>query len=269
MKTLLVLSCKGGVGKTTIATALARALSEKRKVGLLDLDITNPCVRTISGTKDLDIEISDTVKPAEKGNLKVMSTSFILPDENTAIMWKGERRRRMIFQYLKRVEWGDISYLIVDMPPGTGDEPLAVIEFLGTVDGAVIVSTPQNVSLTNVRKTITMCRKLGITIIGLIENMSGLKCPSCKTVINVFKSGNGSKLCDEFGIEFLGAIPLDPKISSEADDGRVGTLVVGNYFNDILHKVLGFFGESIVKAVPVEDDLTLAKLEKEPEIKYG
>lgn len=263
MKVLLILSCKGGVGKTTIATALAKALNERYKTGLLDLDITNPCIRRVSGTMDKELEVGDKVTPVSKNDLKVMSTSFILPSEDTAIMWKGERRRRMIFQFLKQVDWGDIEYLVVDMPPGTGDEPLAVIDFLGSVSGGVIVSTPQELSLMNVRKTITMCRKLDIPIVGLIENMSGLQCPNCKTVIDVFKSGTAKKMCKELDVPFLGRIPLNPKISAEGDDGRVGTLLIGKRFNDITHKVLSFFGEELVRVIPVTDDKLIARLDSD------
>ena len=265
MKVLLILSCKGGVGKTTIATALAKALNERHDTGILDLDITNPCIRRVTGTMDRELEIADTVTPVSKDGLKVMSTSFILPNEDTAIMWKGERRRRMIYQFLKQVDWGDIEYLVVDMPPGTGDEPLAVVDFLGSVGGAVIVSTPQELSLMNVRKTITMCRKLGIPIVGLIENMSGFKCPNCKTIVDVFHSGSAEKMCLELEVPFLGRIPLNPKISVEGDQGRVGTLLIEKQFNDVIHKVLSFFGEELVTISLVTDDKLLAKLDREEE----
>jgi Mrp family chromosome partitioning ATPase len=220
---ILVLSGKGGVGKSTVAANLAIALSKRRKVGIVDIDIHGPSVPTIfnityprvsQGENErtmLPIEISD--------NLKAMSIGFLLSDSDDALIWRGPMKIGVIKQFLKDVEWGELDYLIADLPPGTGDEPLSICQMIEDINGAVIVTTPQEMALADVRKSINFCRKVKVPIIGVIENMSGFKCPECGKVTDIFKKGGAEEMCFNMGVPFLGRIPLTPEIVIQADAG--------------------------------------------------
>lgn len=225
---ILVLSGKGGVGKSTFTTMLAHAFAtdENSMVGIMDTDICGPSIPKMMGVETETIHVSSSgwspVWVAD--NLSVMSVQFMLPNRDDAVIWRGPKKNGLIKQFLKDVEWGELDYLLVDTPPGTSDEHLSVNSYLkeSGVDGAVVVSTPQEVSLLDVRKEIDFCRKAGIKVLGIVENMSGFICPSCKHQNRIFKAttGGARKLAKETGIPFLGAVPLDPRIGLACDVGE-------------------------------------------------
>ena len=225
---ILVLSGKGGVGKSTFTTMLAHAFAadEETMVGIMDTDICGPSIPKMMGVEAETIHVSNAgwspVWVAD--NLGVMSVQFMLPSRDDAVIWRGPKKNGLIKQFLKDVEWGELDYLLVDTPPGTSDEHLSVNSFLkeSGVDGAVIVTTPQEVSLLDVRKEIDFCRKAGIKILGIAENMSGFVCSNCKHRNQVFKptTGGASSLARDTGIPYLGAVPLDPRIGMACDYGE-------------------------------------------------
>ncbi|MCD4654642.1 P-loop NTPase [bacterium] len=216
---LLVLSGKGGVGKSTVAVNIALSLAkEGKKIGILDVDIHGPSIPGILGLIGKTIETSEEglVPIRYNDQIKVMSVGFLLKHPDDAVIWRGPMKDSIIKQFLSDVVWGDLDYLIVDAPPGTGDEPLSVAQLMPE-SKAVIVTTPQEVAIADVRKSINFCRKLGIPVLGVIENMSGFVCPHCNETINIFSSGGGESMAREMKVSFLGSIPLDPAIVSSAD----------------------------------------------------
>jgi ATP-binding protein involved in chromosome partitioning len=219
---VLVLSGKGGVGKSTVAVNLAVSLMEAgKRVGILDVDIHGPSVPTMLGLEGETVQSHDgALVPVELGELKVMSLGFLLRDPREAVIWRGPLKMGIIKQFLADVEWGELDYLVVDAPPGTGDEPLSVCQLVGKAASAVIVTTPQEVALVSVRKSVTFCRKLDIPVLGVVENMSGFVCPHCGKLTDVLGSGGGERMAEEMGVPFLGRIPLDPSVSSAGDTGR-------------------------------------------------
>ncbi len=156
----------------------------------------------------------------QMGNLKVLSLGFFLRSPDDAVIWRGPMKMKAIQQFLQDVAWGDLDVLVVDSPPGTGDEPLSVCQLLGKVDGAVVVTTPQKVAAVDVRKSISFCRRLGVPVLGVVENMSGFACPRCGEVTPVFRSGGGRRIAEDMGVSFLGSIPIDPRIAEAGDEGR-------------------------------------------------
>ena len=219
---ILVLSGKGGVGKSTVAANTAFALARAGKeVGLLDIDIHGPSIPKLLHLEGKVVGVKgDTIIPVTVGKrLKVMSIGFLLPNEDMAVIWRGPRKYGLIQQFLADVKWGDLDVLVVDSPPGTGDEPLGVIQLIGRVDGAVIVTTPQDVAITDVRKCLTFCRQLEVPVLGVVENMSGFVCPKCGERFNIFKTGGGQRMAKEMGVPFLGIIPIDPEIVASCDSG--------------------------------------------------
>ncbi len=219
---LVVLSGKGGVGKSTVAVNLAVALSMKNlDVGLLDIDIHGPSIPTLLGLEDQPIYgDKGELLPVKYNGLKVISPGFLLHSQDDAIIWRGPMKTGVIKQFISEVAWGELDYLVVDSPPGTGDEPLSVCQVLERVDGAIIVTTPQRVAAVDVRKCITFCRKVGVPVIGVIENMSGFVCPRCGEVTHIFRSGGGREISENVGVPFLGAIPIDPAIAEKCDSGQ-------------------------------------------------
>lgn len=225
---ILVLSGKGGVGKSTFTTMLAHAFASnpENMVGIMDTDICGPSIPKMMGVEAETIHVSNAgwspVWVAD--NLGVMSVQFMLPNRDDAVIWRGPKKNGLIKQFLKDVEWGELDYLLVDTPPGTSDEHLSVNSYLkgSGVDGAVVVTTPQEVSLLDVRKEIDFCRKAGIRVLGIVENMSGFVCPNCTHETQIFKAttGGARRLARETGIPFLGAIPLDPRIGMACDYGE-------------------------------------------------
>ena len=220
---ILILSGKGGVGKSTVAANLAVSLAfEGKKVGLLDIDIHGPSIPTILNITGQKLEaVGETIIPVKiDENLKVMSIGFMLHNEDDALIWRGPMKNQVIKQFLKDVDWGELDFLIIDSPPGTGDEPLSIIQMLEDADGAIIVTTPQRVAISDVRKGINFCHKLKLPVIGVIENMSGFVCPKCGEVTDIFKSGGGEKMAKEMKVPFLGKIPIDPQIVEACDSGK-------------------------------------------------
>jgi len=220
---ILVLSGKGGVGKSTVAVNLAVSLAlAGKKVGLLDIDIHGPSIPKILNLEGKSLQAEgDVILPVEMAeNLKVMSIGFLLRASNDAVIWRGPMKYQMIKKFLKDVDWGGLDFLVVDSPPGTGDEPLSIVQLLENADGAIIVTTPQEVALTDVRKCITFCRNLNLPVIGVLENMSGFVCPKCGERTDVFKSGGGELMAGQMDVPFLGRIPIDPQIVEACDSGR-------------------------------------------------
>ncbi len=221
---IVVMSGKGGVGKTTVAVNLAFALSEMgKKVGILDCDIHGPNVAKMLGVKDAEIFSPDgqTMYPVTaKNGIEVMSLAFALPDPDDAVIWRGAMKMGVIRQFLGDTEWGTLDYLIIDTPPGTGDEQLTVVQSIKDITGAIIVTTPQDVAILDSRRSVTFARKCGLPIIGVIENMSGLKCPECGTEIPVFGKNGGRNMALEMNTPFLGAIPMEIDLMKSEDSGE-------------------------------------------------
>ena len=220
---VLVLSGKGGVGKSTVAVNLAVALAAAgKKVGLLDVDIHGPSVPKLLGVEGFPLHgTEESIHPLEIGdNLRVMSIGFLLKENDDAVIWRGPMKFGVIKQFLGDVEWGELDYLVVDSPPGTGDEPLTIAQLISDADGAVIVTTPQDVALIDVRKCINFCRQLSLHVLGVVENMSGFYCPHCGEKTEIFKGGGGRRMAEDMGVPFLGSIPIDPSIVSASDEGR-------------------------------------------------
>jgi Mrp family chromosome partitioning ATPase len=219
---IVVLSGKGGVGKSTVAVNLAVALMMSgRRVGLLDIDIHGPSIPTMLGLEGYRLGGSDgEIAPADVDGLKVISIGLFLPSPDDAVIWRGPLKMGAIKQFLKDVAWGDLDFLVIDSPPGTGDEPLSVCQLIGRLDGAVIVTTPQRVAAVDVRKSITFCRQLHLPVLGVVENMSGFACPKCGEVTHIFRSGGGKHIANDMRVPFLGAIPVDPHIAEACDNGQ-------------------------------------------------
>ena len=219
---LFVMSGKGGVGKSSVSTNLAAALSLKGyKVGLLDVDIHGPSVPHLLGlTGLLDIDPQKGIQPKRYSeNLAVVSMESLLKDPDQAVLWKGPMKTSAIRQFVSDVDWGELDFLVIDSPPGTGDEPMAVLK---TVPDAlsIVITTPQEISLADVRKSINFLQYVKANILGVVENMSGLICPHCAQKIDLFKKGGGEELAKRYSLTFLGAIPLDPATVVAGDLGR-------------------------------------------------
>jgi Mrp family chromosome partitioning ATPase/predicted Fe-Mo cluster-binding NifX family protein len=221
---ILVLSGKGGVGKSTVAANLAMALSMAgKKVGLLDVDLHGPSIPKLLGLdgQRLGPEASGQITPIQVSeNLSVVSVGLLLDSAKDAVIWRGPMKYNVIRQFLKDVAWGRLDYLVIDSPPGTGDEPLAVAQLAGRGAWAVLVTTPQVVAIADVRRSVSFCRTLNLRVAGIVENMSGLVCPHCGQTVDLFKTGGGERLAAEMGVPFLGRIPIDPQIVTSGDTGR-------------------------------------------------
>jgi len=219
---IMILSGKGGVGKSTVAVNLAVSLSlQGHRVGLLDIDIHGPSVPRLLNLEDRRIQgTGDALPPVDfSENLKVMSIGFLLRERNDAVIWRGPMKYGVIKQFLKDVEWGKLDYLIIDSPPGTGDEPLSICQLIENPKGAIIVTTPQELALLDVRKSITFCRQLNVPVLGVVENMSGFVCPKCGERTEIFGSGGAECMATEMGVPFLGRIPIDPALVASCDAG--------------------------------------------------
>ena len=222
---ILVLSGKGGVGKSTVAVNLSIALAlAGMRVGLLDIDIHGPSIPKLLNLENRRLMSGDSgIIPTGYGeNLKVMSIGFLLQNQNEPVIWRGPMKYNAIKQFLEDVAWGALDFLVVDSPPGTGDEPLSVAQLLkeaGEGVKAIIVTTPQEVSLSDVRKSINFCRTVKMKVYGMIENMSGFSCPHCQCDIDLFGNGGGERTAAAMGIQFLGRIPFDPQMVICGDEG--------------------------------------------------
>ncbi len=219
---LIVMSGKGGVGKSSVAVYLSLALAQKGyRVGLMDIDLHGPSIPKMLGLHGmLNITAEQKIVPHEyRPNLKVVSIESMLDDTDTAIIWRGPLKHGVIQQFLADCRWEELDFLVVDCPPGTGDEPLSITRLIP--DGkAIIVTTPQEVALADVRKSINFCRKVNLEIAGLVENMSSLFCPHCDQFIPIFSSGGGRATTERMKVQFLGSLPFDPAVVQGGDEGR-------------------------------------------------
>jgi ATP-binding protein involved in chromosome partitioning len=218
---IAVISGKGGVGKSTVTVNLATAFAQiGNKVGVLDADIHGPSVPRLLGLAGKLVKTGPPgVFPVDGPlGMKVMSIDFFLPEE-TPTIWRGPLKMRAIRQFLSDIIWGELDFLFIDLPPGTGDEPLSIAQLLPEMDGVVIVTMPSELSSSVVKKAITFAERLNMPIIGVVENMSGFVCPHCGTKTEIFHFGGGKRMAEEAGVPFLGSIPIDPSVSSDSDKG--------------------------------------------------
>jgi ATP-binding protein involved in chromosome partitioning len=242
---ILVLSGKGGVGKSTMAVNLAVSLTlQGKRVGLLDVDIHGPSVPKMLGLEGQALRTEgQTMLPVELGALKVMSVGFLLRNPEDALIWRGPMKMAVIKQFLMDVAWGDLDYLVIDSPPGTGDEPLSICQLIENADGAVVVTTAQEVALAAARKSITFCRRLDLPVLGVVENMSGFLCPHCGDRVEIFGTGGGERLAKEMKVPFLGRIPIEPEVAVSGDAGlpyflRYTDTAAGKAFAEIVRPIL-------------------------------
>lgn len=221
--TLLVMSGKGGVGKSTVAVNLALTFAaEGKNVGILDIDLHGPNIAKLLGIEQERLAAGpDGIEPVEiLPNLKAVSLALLGMDPDQPVIWRGPLKTGAIKQFLGEVNWGELDYLIIDAPPGTGDEPLSVVQLIPQITGAIIVTTPQDVAILDSRKSVLFAKRLHIPVVGIIENMSGLVCPHCHQPIYLFKQGGGEKAATELNVNFLGALPIQPELVEYGDAGR-------------------------------------------------
>ena len=220
---ILVMSNKGGVGKSTIAVNLALGLAQKNMhVGLLDIDIHGPCIPNMLGLEGMPL-VGDgkKIQPvAYTTNLKVVSMGFLISNKENPVIWRGPLKMKAIQQFLEEVEWGEMDFLIIDSPPGTGDEPLSIAQLIKDIDGVIVVTTPQEVALLDSRKAVNFAKQLKIPVLGIVENMSGFVCPHCGKRTDLFKTGGGEKAAREMNVPFLGKVPFEPEIVTSGDEGK-------------------------------------------------
>ncbi|KAL3232966.1 Cytosolic Fe-S cluster assembly factor CFD1 [Nakaseomyces bracarensis] len=253
---ILILSGKGGVGKSSVTTQTALSLvSMGYKVGVLDIDLTGPSLPRMFGLESHSIYQSTDgwlpvpVETHGQGSLKVISMGFLLDTRGTSVVWRGPKKTSMIRQFIKDVTWGELDYLLIDTPPGTSDEHISIAEELrfSEPDGAIVVTTPQGVATADVKKELNFCKKIGLRILGIVENMSGFVCPYCAECTNIFSKGGGESLANEFGVPYLGNIPIDPKFVELIENQKTmdGTLVelyekssLYPIYKEIMQKVL-------------------------------
>ena len=244
----VIMSGKGGVGKSTVAVNLATSLAlQGKKVGLLDVDIHGPSIPTmldLAGQKiGSDGEKMFPVDMPGLDNLKVMYIGFMLEAEDAPVIWRGPMKNGVIRQFLEDVAWGTLDCLIVDCPPGTGDEPLSVIQLLGKADGAILVTTPQAVSAVDVSKSINFCKQLELPVTGIIENMSGFVCPECGKTTYIFRQGGGKRLAETYDVPFLGSLPIDPAFGESGDAGKP---YVSQFADSSVSKIYADIARSLV-----------------------
>ena len=219
---VIVMSGKGGVGKSTVSSNLAAAIAMKGfRTGIMDVDIHGPNIPKMFGLEDEQIAVEDNklVPAVAAHGLKVMSMAFLLPEKDAPVAWRGPVKMGAIRQFIEDVAWGDLDYLVIDMPPGTGDEAISIIQLIPKADGMVVVTTPQEVALLDSRKSIVFSAQVAIPVIGIVENMSGFVCPHCGERSDIFKTGGGERTAKEMGVQFLGRVPIEPGIVMSGDSG--------------------------------------------------
>ncbi|MEM3518723.1 MAG: Mrp/NBP35 family ATP-binding protein [Nitrososphaerales archaeon] len=262
---IAVISGKGGVGKSTVTVNLAIAFAMHgyaNRVGILDADIHGPSIPKMLGLRGQKLQalagmIFPVIGPL---GIKVVSMDFLLPSDESPVIWRGPLKMRAIQQFLSDIKWGGLDFLFIDLPPGTGDEPLSVIQLIPDMDGVVIVTMPSEVSQIVVKKAVAFARQLGAPVIGIIENMSGFICPKCGAEVNIFKSGGGRKIAEDLAAPFLGSIPIDPEICSYSDEGK--PFIVGHQdsptskvFIDIVKKIEQYIEKRNHMKIPVKEDV--------------
>ncbi|MBW2608783.1 MAG: Mrp/NBP35 family ATP-binding protein [Deltaproteobacteria bacterium] len=244
---ILVMSGKGGVGKSTVAGFIALHLSARGyKVGLLDVDLHGPSIPQLMNVRGgLEMPGEGVVRPYRySDSLGIVSMGILLGDKDAAVIWRGPLKISAIRQFVSDIEWGDLDYLVIDSPPGTGDEPLTVAQTIPDAE-ALIVTTPQELSVADVRKSINFCRQVKMKILGVVENMSGFACPHCTEEINLFGSGGGTKMASQMGVTMLGEIPIDPEVVPMSDRGGLDSLMektdleINRAYDQILEKIIG------------------------------
>jgi len=247
---IAIVSGKGGVGKsvTTVNLAIALALhGHRNKVGILDADIHGPSVPKMLGIRGRSLKAGPAGMLPVSGpfGVKVVSMDFLLPNDDTPVIWRGPLKMSAIRKFLSDVIWGQLDFLLIDLPPGTGDEPLSVMQFLPEMDGVIIVTIPSEVSQIVVKKAVTFTRELKIPIIGIVENMSSFICPKCGSESSIFRTGGGMKIAEDLNVPFIGSIPLDPRICEASDIGKpfiveYSDLPAAKAFIEIVDKVEAF-----------------------------
>ena len=243
---IIIASGKGGVGKSTVSVNLARALQMKGfRVGVLDADITGPDIPKLLGIEDQKLmQGPEGIEPADAGGIEAASMALILSSRDTPVVWRGPMKMAAIKQFIQDVNWGDLDFLIIDLPPGTSDEPLSVLQLIPDLAGAIIVTTPQEVALLDSRKAVNMVKAMKLPVLGIVENMSGLKCPHCQETINIFSSGGGQRMAEEVDVPFLGSIPIDPQVCALGDSGQTFAgckTQAGESFGRIVERLLEMF----------------------------
>lgn len=244
---LIIISGKGGVGKSMVAVNLAYGLLFQGKtVGILDIDIHGPSLAKMVGIEDRKLKVSDNevIEPiAITSSLKIVTIASLLKDADTPIIWRGPLKMKLISQFLGDVNWGELDYLVIDSPPGTGDEPLSIVQLVPGLSGAIIVTTPQEIALLDSRKSVNFVKSLKVSMIGIIENMSGLVCPHCGKEIDLFKTGGGERAAADLKVAFLGRIPIEPAIVDSTDQGRpfiraYGKTSTARLMDEIVDKIM-------------------------------
>ena len=246
-----VMSGKGGVGKSLVTVNLAAALAaEGKRVGVLDADPHGPTVPRMLGLKGARLEAGENgiIAPVSPSGIKVASMDFLLPSQDSPVIWRGPLKMSAIRQLLSEVDWGDLDYLLIDLPPGTGDESLTVLQLLPGIDGVVIVTIPNEVSGQIVEKSITFARQMNAPVIGIVENMSYFVCPHCGEKTHLFGEGVGERVASTRGVPFLGSLPLDPEAAKTSDSGRPFVAenpesAAAKAFREIVKKIVDFVGD--------------------------
>jgi ATP-binding protein involved in chromosome partitioning len=250
---IVVLSGKGGVGKSVITANLALALAWRGRpnlIGILDADITGPSIPKILNTRKqhLSVGLPGIFPAIGPLGIKIVSMDYLLPNDETPVIWRGPMKASAIRQFLAEIVWGELEYLLVDLPPGTGDEALTIAQSIPAIDGVIIVTIPSEVSQLVVKKAVSFCKMLNLPIIGIVENMSGFTCPKCGAEINIFMHGGGEKIAKDMGIEFIGKIPLDQRICESSDRGvpfivEHSQTPTAKAFMNIVEKIEKFFNK--------------------------
>ncbi len=249
---IVILSGKGGVGKTTVAANLAASFAKRGKsTGILDVDIYGPNVPKLLGLEGQRPTVDDDFIEPILGplDMKVMSMGFLLQKDDDAVAWRGPLVAKAISQFLANVRWGDLDILVADLPPGTGDEILSILQSIPDIDGVVIVSTPQEVAVLDARRAIQLVEKMGVPVLGIVENMSEFICPKCGESYKIFGEGAAKKASKEYGIDHLGTLPLDPRVISLSDEGTPFVIEepdskVANAFSELVDKLANKVGLS-------------------------
>ena len=256
--TIVVMSGKGGVGKSTVTVNLAVGLAMRGfEVGILDADIHGPNIPKMLKVEDVQLIADDEgIYPAViPPHLKVMSMAFLSPNRDQPIIWRGPMKMGAIRKFIEDVYWGDLDYLIVDLPPGTGDEPLTIAQLIPNADGSIVVTTPQDVALLDSRKTVVFSEGLHLPVVGIVENMAGLICPHCGKEIDLFKIGGGEKAAHDLEVPFLGRVPIDPEVVNTGDEGvpivaSSPDSPAATAFNSIIEKVIEFVNKEKAPRAP-------------------